>query len=255
MAFWNQNKLPAEYRNKTEDEIAAMLAAGATAQTDAQRLKTEKEAAEAAKTQLESQANAGRDAVERLKKLREAGLVDDDGNPVTRQEGGHRETNTQGPPSEAEWLTNPNDAFQRANATTAAVAMHGAIMSARLLAEQFIQRQGPVERRLWDKYSAEIQKGVDGLSPEMKILPQTWINQFTFVKGMHLSDVVKEAQGSGDAFFSETAQSTGGGLPGGNEEKNDKLTPEEEKVARRMGRTPEQYLAAKKNMKFGPALL
>lgn len=240
MSFWNKNKLPAEYRDKTEDEIAALLAAGTNAATEAAKHKADAEAATAAKTKAEKEAADAKAALEAA----QAGGGKDDDDPPERRE------TPKGPPNEADWLTNPNDAFSRANAATAAVAMHGAIMSARLLAEQFIQRQGPVERRLWDKYSAEIQKAVDALSPEAKIMPQTWINQFTFVKGMHLNDVIKEAQTSGDAFFSETAQSSGAGLPNDSHKNEDKLTPAEEAVAKKMGRTPEQYLAQKKKMQF-----
>lgn len=245
MSFWNKNKLPAEYRDKTEDEIAALLTAGATAQAEATTSKTVAEAAEAAKVKAEKDAADARAA---LKLAQEAAVAGGGEEPIERREA------PKGPPTEADWLTNPNEAFQRSIAPLAAVAMHGSIMAAKAEAERFIQQQSPLERRLWNKYITEITNGVNSLSPEQKILPQTWINQFTFVKGIHLADVAKEAQGGGDTFFAETASSTGGGLPSGNEKNDDKLTPEEEKIAKRLGRTPEQYLAQKKKMQFGPAL-
>lgn len=258
MSFWNKNKLPAEYKDMTEDQIAAALAAGKDATAKFEAAENARKAAEAATAAANSKVAAGQDAAARLKKLQEAGIVDENGDPIRQTTDGGGRNNPpppSGPPTEADWLTDPNGSFQRSVAPLTAVAMHGAIMAAKAEAERFIQSQSPIERRLWNKYHKEISDLVNALSPEQKILPQTWINQFTFVKGMHIADVAKEAQGSGDAFFSETAGSTGGGMPGANDtKKDDQLTEKEIQIAKRMGRTPEQYLAMKKKMQFGPAL-
>jgi len=249
MAFWNQNKLPAEYRNMSEDQISALLTAGKAAETDKTKLQSDLDAANAAKTKAEGDLTAANTKLTEtskwVEKVKKEGLV------VEPENGGNQ---PQGPPSDAEWLTDPTGSFQRSVASTTAVALHGSMMAARLLADQHIQGQGPVEKRLWNKYIKEVEALVNALPPDQRILPQTWINQFIYVKGLHINDVVKEAQGQGEAFFSETAVSTGKGMPEGHQADNDTLTEQEKAIAKKMGRTPEQYLAQKKKMQFGPAL-
>lgn len=241
MSFWNKNKLPAEYKDLSEDQIAELLNKGKTAELDAVTLRTQAETAETARKKAET------DAADLRKRL--------DAKPQEREEGGEEPPQVRtGPPDSTAWLTDPNTAFNSAVAPTAAVALHGAIMSARLLADQFIRQQGPVNARLWTKFQKEVEAIVNGLSPDQRILPQTWINQFTFVKGIHLDEVVKEGQSQGDAFFSETATSTGRGMPERDASQDDVLTESEKKVAKMLGRTDAQYLASKKKMTFGPAV-
>lgn len=242
MSFWNKNKLPAEYQNLSEDQISELLNKGKTAEDERLRLETASANALAEKVKAE----------EKARKLQEQ--LDARPEPKQEDDQSNRRETPAGPPDAATWLTDPNAAFSSAVAPTAAVALHGAIMSARLLADQFIRQQGPVNARLWNKYNQEVAGLVNNLPPDQRILPQSWINQFTFVKGMHLDDVVKEGQKEGEAFFSETATSTGRGMPEDQRRNDDTLTDAELKVAKRMGRTPEQYLAQKKKMQFGPAL-
>lgn len=246
MSFWNKNKLPAEYQNLSEDQISELLKKGKEAEDEKLRLETASSNALAEKAKAEEKARK----LEAELAARPPAKQDDDTDDDRRRQ----QNVPTGPPDAATWLTDPNAAFNSAVAPTAAVALHGAIMSARLLADQFIRQQGPVNARLWNKYGQEVAALVDQLPPDQRILPQSWINQFTFVKGMHLDDVVKEGQKEGEAFFSETAGSTGRGMPEDQHRNDDTLTDAELKVAKRMGRTPEQYLAAKKKMQFGPAL-
>jgi hypothetical protein len=244
MSFWNKNKLPAEYQNLSEDQISELLKKGKEAEDEKLRLETTSSNALAEKKKAEDRA---KELEAQLAARPEPKTEDEDENERRRQI-------PNGPPDAATWLTDPNSAFNSAVAPTAAVALHGAIISARLLADQFIRQQGPVNARLWNKYGGEVAALVDKLPPDQRILPQSWINQFTFVKGMHLDDVVKEGQKEGEAFFSETAGSTGRGLPEDQHKNDDTLTDAELKIAKRMGTTPERYLAQKKKMQFGPAL-
>lgn len=247
MSFWNKNKLPAEYKDLSEDQITELLNKGKTSEAEAL----------AAKTAAEGEKTAREKAEKEAKELREALAARPNPEPGDKGgDNGGRNQPTSAPPNEAEWLTDPIGSFNKQVAPTAAVALHAAIMSARLLAENFIQRQGPLEKRLWDKYGQEVQAIVDGLDPQQRIIPQTWINQFVYVKGLHLNDIVKEGQKNGDAFFSETAGPTGGGLPNPAPENSDTLTEQEKRIAKRFGVTEENYLKRKKAQTYGgPALV
>lgn len=240
MSFWNKNKLPAEYKDLSEDQITELLNKGKTAEAEALTAKQTADTEKIAREKAEKEA----------KDLREALKARPAAEPATPQ---NQPTEPAGPPDVTDWLTNPNDAFNRASAPTTMIALHGAIMSARLLADQFIRQQGPLEARLWNKYQAEVQAIVDKMNPQERIIPQTWINQFVFVKGLHVNDIVKEGQKEGDTFFAETAGSTGAGInsSGNGTPKDDVLTDQEIKIAARMGVKPEDYLKRKKAMTYG----
>lgn len=256
MSFWNKNKLPAEFRDMTEDQISALLANGKSAQSLVDTEKAAREAAEKKATELQTTVEAGKSALGLLKKLRESGVVDDNGEPVAAPGGGNgggRQTETPaGPPSEADWLSDPNGAFDRKSAGLAAIALHGAISSARLLADSFIRGQGPLEGRLWNKYCNEVYARVDKMDPAARAIAQTYVDQFIYVKGIHLNDITKDAQKAGDQFFSESGGSTGHGLPEP-EVKDDTLTPAELAQAKKYGVTPERWLERKKTLKFSVA--
>jgi hypothetical protein len=248
MSFWNKNKLPAEYKDLTEDQITELLAKGKNSESEAATAKARAEAAEAEKVKVAA------DLAEANKKL--AGVsewVENAKKNGVSPEGTRTENTPQGPPDSTDWITNPGDSFNRSVAPVSAIALHAGIMSARLMADQFIQRQGPIEKRLWNKYGDEVAKIVDGLPPEQRILPQTWINQFTFIKGMHVNEIVKDGQAAGDAFFSETAGPTGRGLPEDPNRNSDTLTDKELKIAKSYGIKPEDYLKRKKAAEYGPA--
>ena len=246
MSFWNKNKLPPELRELSEEQITERLNAGSAAATEAASQKAAYEAANARATAAEAAATESRRLAEEANSRAEA--------MGNRGGGDQRQQNVQsGPPTAEDWLTDPNGAYARASVGMSAVALHGAMMSAKLLADQQIRQSGPLDARLWNKYQGEVQKIMDTLAPEQKIMPQVWINQFTYVKGMHASDLIKEGQKAGDSFFSETASASGDSLPDSNNGPQDALTAAEERVAKMLGRTPEDYLKTKRKMQFGPA--
>lgn len=253
MAFWNKNKLPAEFKEMSEDQISELLTAGKTASETAAAEKARADAAAAALTAKETELAGTKGKLTEVQtwaeKVKKEGLQAEGGN-----NGGGGTVGT-GIVDVADWITDPNKAYEQMSAGTNAVALHAAIMSATLMADQYITQQGPVNARLWKKYKNEVVALVNALPPDQRANPQTWINNFIYIKGLHTDDIVKEGQTAGEAFFSETAGSTGRGLEtsGGNQDK-DTLTAQELHVAKQMGRTPEQYLASKKKMQFGPAL-
>lgn len=232
MPFWNKNALPPELRDLPAEEIAKRMKEGSEA---AQKVK-ELEAAqtEANKTADELKAKIA----EMEKKISET---------PTAGEGGEEKTPTvpQGDPTLTEWLSDPNASVKRAIAPLATATMVAGTLAAKRAAADFIATQGPVERKLWAKYEKEVQAFVDQLPPEQKIFPQTWINQFTFVKGMHLNDVVKEAQGAGEGFFAESSTLSGAGITD-SQPKTKPLTDAELKVAKAMNISPEKYQERKK---------
>jgi hypothetical protein len=138
-------------------------------------------------------------------------------------------------------------------APTNAIALHGAMMSAQLIADQYIQQQGPVNMRLWRKYKDEVTKIVHGYSPETRILPKTWVDCFTYVKGLHIDDIVKEGQTAGDAFFSESASGTGAGLNVNSvdaDKKRNEPDDHDKRMAARYGVPLERYMKTKNSMTF-----
>jgi hypothetical protein len=251
MAFWNKNKLPAEFKDMTEDQIAEHLLAGRTAadQAAAEKARADKTAQDLAAR--ETELTSTRTKLTELEQ-RMSGSGNEGGNQNQNQN-----QNQGGTPDVADWITDPNKAFNQMAAGTQAVALHGAIMSAMMYADQQITQMGPVDARLWKKYRGEVERIMATFPPEQRILPQTWINQFIYIKGFHANDIIKEAQGQGDAFFSETAATTGAGLNSNTVDANAKKNEPDEhdrRMAQKYGIPIERYMKTKSTMVFGPAV-
>jgi hypothetical protein len=137
-------------------------------------------------------------------------------------------------------LEDENRAFNERQAPLAAIAFHAGSMAAKTQAMQGLDGR---DLAIFRKYSSEIEAAMQTVAPEKRINPETWVNALTYVKGRHLNEIV-EASSKGSDFFSETA----GGPPPPPKPAEDKLTPEQETIAKKMKVDPARYLEQRKNI-------
>lgn len=237
MAFWNKNALPPELRDLPAEEIAKRLQEADKLKADLATSNTE---LETTKTQVSTLQTTVNDLQEKVKNI-----------PPTQKEENEPAPEISTSPTLVDWLADPQKAFSQASAPLTAATLMNGMLVAKMAAAEFIQKQDPVNRRLWKKYEGEVQKLMEAMSPDQRIYPQNWINQFTFVKGMHLDEVVKEAQGQGDAFFSEGVTTSGGGISH-TPVNEDRLSPQEEKVCRALKMKPEDWIKRRKALNIKP---
>jgi hypothetical protein len=119
-----------------------------------------------------------------------------------------------------------------------AVALSSGMMTAEIY---FKQNLNPRDLKIYNKYKDEIVKGVNTFSPPQRVMPQSWMNMFIYIKGLHDQDIQK-AESDRTDFFSEPSSR---GLPH-EDEPDEKLTPDEEEVCRKFHYDPKAYLERKK---------
>jgi len=236
MSFWNKNALPPELRDLPAEEIAKRLQKANELETELTQTKEKLKTTEGSVTSLQST------VAELQEKVKNIPPPKGDEPPPKGDEP------PPGAPGLADWLADPQSAFNRASQPLAAATLISGALTAKMVAADFLQKQDVVNRRLWKKYEGEVQQLMEKIPAERRIFPQEWVNQFTFVKGMHLDEVIKEAQGQGDAFFAESATPGGSGIT--QPPSDDKISPEEEKVMRALKMKPEDWIKRRKSLKI-----
>ncbi len=147
-------------------------------------------------------------------------------------------------------FVNEDDAFNsRLAPLTGAVTQAGAL-AARMTAREAIQNanNGHVELKIWNKYQNEINTLMSKEQATNQINPNSWVNAFIYVKGLHVSELMDFASKKSDVF-AEVGSGTGTGT-GHDDSDKDKLSPQELDIAKKFKMTPEKYLERKKGMKF-----
>lgn len=226
MAFWKNQReqdddadMPEEFKGKTPKEIAAYIKqasdAAAAAETARKTAETDRDARTA-----ERDAHAAKLAEIETGRQQQQNVEDVDDTPASP------------------W-TNPEKFVQDQLKGTNAVALASGLMAAKMY---FMQSLTPRDQKIFKKYEGEVEKGVGTFAPAQRVMPQSWLNMFLYVKGLHEADI-KKAESDNSDFFSETP-SRGASHE---EEKDDVLTPEELEVCRVFKYDPKAYLANKKN--------
>lgn len=230
MAWFKKEDLPEELQGKTPEEIKTYLAQQKKDADDAKAaLATANAAAETQKTEFEG-------VKSRLASI-EANRTNANANT---------NNNTQREPKEpTSFLVDEDAAFNERVAPVVNLALHGAAMSARMMAFQSIPAR---EQKLFNKYASEVEGIMAKESPERKVYAQTWLNAWTYVKGLHTQELVDAAAKGDNAFFAESGSSTGNVAGNGHEDKKDELTDAEKDIARKMKISPEAYLKNKKGI-------
>lgn len=219
---WKKEELPESLRELTPEQIAQALLEKkeleqklADQQTQADGLKTELEQVQAKVRELESR-------------------------PATQPQPQPQPQPRSGPESV---LIDEDKAFADRLAGTNALAFHAAALSAKIMARDQIRNSD--ERRIWDKYESEVDEIMGKETPDRRAFPAIWINAFTYVKGLHLKELML-AQKEGNDFFAEPVGR--GPEPAPQPGQGDKLTDEELRVCANMKIKPEEYLAQRKEM-------
>lgn len=158
---------------------------------------------------------------------------------IARRQSGDRDPNII--PSVVE---DEDEAFRRRQAPIEAVALHTGSMAAQMQAQQTVRDQK--QSHIWNKFEKEILDIMSKEPPARRIFPQTWLNAFTYVKGVHFDEVTRAASSGDNSFFSESA---GNNTPAPAPVQSDKLSEQEEAVARKMRVDPKRYLEIKKKIK------
>lgn len=244
---WNRvrdDELPEELKGKTPAEIAQAL-------KDAAALKTQVDALAADKTRLEGEVatvnNSFTETKNRLQALEEAAR-----RPATPP------ATPPGTPAAPPSIWDDEEAAmgQRINNRVAPIesaVVNTGLLTAKMYAEQQLQRAQFSDPKFKDaikifhKYEGEIDRIVGQEPPARQILPQTWVNAFIYVRGLHSTEIVDAATKGDNTFFAEVGGSTPPPPPTPQE---DKLTDKELQIAQRMRLTPAQYLEQKKKMHF-----
>lgn len=138
----------------------------------------------------------------------------------------------------------------------AQVALRAAANSAKIAAKMSLQGQtiktagGPISlTRLWEKWSAEIDKAASEVALANLGNHETWVNIFDYIKGKHLNELLAEPQ-----TFVESVQTNQDRVVGEKKEP-EKLNDAESDVIKKMSRygkgvTPEAYQKTKDKLTF-----
>ena len=217
--FDNDEEVPEELKGKTPAEVAAAL----KAVTDLQaQLTAEKTAREASDKRLADQSTEFNDIKTKLGNL-EASLAPPP--PVL--------------PEPASPWTEPEKFVNEQTLRTQNIALASGMMSAKMY---FANQLSPRDQKIHKKYEKEVEATLLTFQPpECRVMPQSWFNAFTFIKGQHEQDIAKAESSSSD-FFSE--RPSGGPAP--EPEIQDKLTADEEETCRIFKYDPVKYLAQRK---------
>jgi len=238
--FKKEEKLPPELEGKTPEQVAASL-------KEAEDLKTRL-------ATLEAERTTEKNLVETMK--------NDFNATKTRLQELEANAKKQPPPPPVEkvgFVEDGDQAFtQRFNeqvAPTTAIAVTAAQQVARMSAENHLSsldsQNNTMDARLFRAWAQDIDGEAKKYNPTQLIQPQSWLSIFYFIKGIRAEELANPEIRKKKYSFLEPARSNGT-PPTNNDNKpaNEQLTPEELRVANRMGVSPENYLKRKKSMQF-----
>lgn len=230
MALWdrkNEPELPPELKDKSPQEIVAMLNEAKETKQKLETLAADKTASDSKIAEIQAKLDENNILIEQLKanqKPTEPAKPDDPPNP---------------------WL-DPDGWLKKGTQETQNIALLSGIMSAKMYARQSLDA---LDAKIFSKYEKEIDQIMNtGYPPQLRIIPDNWQNALTMVKGRHLKEISTMTSQGGE-FFSESA--SGGRSP--EPEPADKLTPEEEEACRIMRWDAKTYLANRGKMQIAKA--
>lgn len=238
MPWFKDDEVPDRLKGKTPQQILAELEA-------ADSLRTKHMELEASAATRDQEFAASKTEFETTK----ARLAELEANRLHESENQNqnRDQRRTGPTSV---LVDEEGAFAERLGPVAALALHSGALSAKQEARRQVETRSRDSKNKNDlgiflKYEAEVEDLMSKEPPERKVMPQVWLNAFTYIKGIHVNDIISSVQ-KGEAFGLEGG-STSQALP--LEQQDDKLSAEELRVAAKMRVSPENYLKQKKAMK------
>lgn len=221
MAFWNRDELPPELKDLKPEEISAKLK-----KADEIRVAAEKTLADA----KEMETRLGNQTTE-LDTMRAR---------MTELEANQRPPEPPAAPEDppSPWLDPEKFVDQRVQGL-AGVALQSGMMTAKMYFRQNLSER---DLRIFKKYESEVDAGINTMPVAQRVMPQSYLNMFLYVKGSHEMDI-RKAEADKTDFFSE-APSRGQSDP---TPPADQLSDEEAEICRKFHYDPVKYLANKKS--------
>lgn len=224
----DESKVPEALRSLTPEQIVEQLKAAAEAKTKAAELEAKLQESTTAqqtfKTELDST------------KQRLAEIELNSRKPPARE-----------PESIPSIVEDEEAAFNARLSPLRAGILANAAQNALIVARQRISTN-PVDAAVLKKYGKEVDQLYETVPFESRASEMAYINCFKIVKSDHFDELHTELQKESGGLFSEPVG--GGKPPEQNVTKEEKLSPEEERIAKRFGMTTEQYLAQRKGMNY-----
>lgn len=227
MAFWNRSidakDLPESLRDKSPEELAAILAKYGDMEKLVEEEKKKREELEQKQNERQSEFDQMKG---KLAELEARTQPQQQSEPAAPEE----------PPSP--WV-DPSGFVRNEMKPVADVALMSGMMTARMYFEQNLSQR---DRKIFKKFEKDVDQVVGTFAPQARVMPQAFMNAFLYVKGLHEGDIRKAETDNPDSFFSETP-SRG---PAEEPQPEAKLTPEEEEVCRVFHYDPKSYLETRK---------
>lgn len=238
MAWFKKDEpdLPESLKGKTPEEIAAAVERSSQLEQENASLRTENQATTAKFESFGQTLQEMNSKIEGLTK------------PAPRTDGG----DGGGGGEPANFLTDPDRAFaERAAPIVGLLLSTSATLAKQQARESAAMRQrtqkNNIDGTLFDKFDEEIMTLAKTCSPNQLATPATWTHLFYNVKGRHADEIVTANIEKKGEFFVEAAQ-----RPASQEvQESDTLTPQQLRIAEKMGVKPENYLKNKKEMVVG----
>jgi hypothetical protein len=235
----SKEKIPERFKDKSEDDILKELDEADKAKKEIEELKAKDAERETKVTQIQSE-------FDKVKSQLAAAEANRNRNP-------NPNPNNEEP---ANFVEEPDKAFQQRVGPLAAITLQNAAVTARLLAQQQLDNAdlasgGKVmDGRLFRHWGADIDAESKKYAPIQLGDPQAWIGIFYYLKGQRADELANPETRKKKYNFMEPATTS---VNTNIEEKktpSDQLTDAEKHVADKMGVKHEDYLKRKKSMQF-----
>lgn len=230
-----KDKVPERLRNKEPEEIAKEL-------EEAEALKKKVEEAEAARKGDSEAVTAIKTELEKVKA--QLALAEASRNTPPKE---------QPKPEEViDFTLDPEGALRQRMRPVAEATVLNSAMTARILAQQQLNNADSINKTMDGRLFQAWGDDIDAESRKYQAIqlanPQAWIGIFYYLKGIRSEELANpEVRKKKYSWLEPAASSIPPEEP---KSKKDELTPEEKRVAAKMGVTEENYLKRKKAMTF-----
>lgn len=159
-----------------------------------------------------------------------------------------------GPETLADFLTEPDKAFAQRSAPVAALALSTAGYVAKEAARKKMQSAQRMnsgknfDGYFFEKFENEIDELARTVPAQQLANPVTWEHIYFNVKGRHADEIAVQYKEGKLEIGIESGSTGARGSNNNNNDDADKLTPQELKIAEKLGQTAEQFLKQKKNI-------
>lgn len=230
-----EGKTPKELEGKSADDVLKLLADANEAKEKTTKLEQEREAEKKIVTELSNNFNSVKAKLDAI------------------------EANAPPPPKVnnepiPNFIEDPDGAFNARVGPVVAATVQTGQMTAVISAQNDLDNRDSLSNgrsmdgRLFRYWMQDIRSEAQKYQATALIDPRTWLDIFYKIKGWRADELSNPETRKKNYPFLESAASNV--APPNNEPKKEELTPQELKIAERMGVTPENYMKRKKAMTF-----